>query len=487
MTLQVYDHQTRAKRDFVPVKPGQVGLYVCGLTVQDHPHLGHMYAFVACDMIRRYLEYLGYAVTHVQNFTDIDDKIIERARRENATVEAVAQRHMVSYYEAAAALQIKPAHHYPRVTEHMPQIIAFIERLIDRGHAYAAGGDVYFRVRSWSEYGKLSGRDLDEMRSGIRVPVGDQKQDPLDFALWKAASAREPGWDSPWGRGRPGWHIECSAMAIHYLGEHFDFHGGGRDLLFPHHENELAQSCCATGGGYANFWLHNGLLVLGKRKMSKSDGNFLDMGTLLTRYPAAVLRFFLLNAHFRSQLEYSDDRLREAATGYARLERGAQQLLLALQPPAHVVPAGLISLPGHQLLEAATTRRQRFFAAMDDDFNSGAAIGELFGLVRDLNLYLAATGGQGLDPEPLTMARDLLAEADRILGLFPGGLAALAPPAEQPSPEVVALAVQREDARTRRDWAAADLLREQILSLGWDVVDTPQGYRLSRTRVLAAD
>jgi len=508
MPLQILDHTTRTKRPFTPVRPGQVGLYVCGLTVQDRPHLGHMYAFVACDMIRRYLEHLGYAVTHVQNFTDIDDKIIERARREQMTPQAVAERNMVAYHEAAAALQIKPAHHYPRVTEHIDDIIAFIQRLIAREHAYEAGGDVYFRVRSWPGYGKLSGRDLDEMRSGIRVPVGDRKHDPLDFALWKSSPQREPGWDSPWGRGRPGWHIECSAMSTRYLGDHFDFHGGGRDLLFPHHENELAQSCCATGHNYVNYWLHNGLLVQGKRKMSKSDGNFMDMDTLLGRFPAAVLRFFLLNAQFRSQIEFSEDRLREAAAGYARLERGAQQVLVALaalevqeqdhdhadpaaasaapavltrqSPP---VPAGLISAPGHQLLEAAASRRRRFFAAMDDDFNSGGAIGELFGLIRDLNLYLAATGGQGLDPEPLARVRDLLAEADRILGLFPGGLAALAPELGRPPQEVAALSTRRQAARERQDWAEADLLRDQIAALGWDVVDTPHGYRVSPARL----
>ncbi len=487
MTLQVLDHLTRTKVPFVPVRPGHVGLYVCGLTVQDRPHLGHMYAFVACDMVRRYLEFLGFAVTHVQNFTDIDDKIIERARREGVSVETVARRNMERYHEAAAALQIKPAHHYPQVTEHIGDIVAFIERLLERGHAYAAGGDVYFPVRSWPAYGRLSGRDLAEMRAGIRVPVGDRKRDPLDFALWKSAAAQEPGWPSPWGRGRPGWHIECSAMAIRYLGEHFDFHGGGRDLLFPHHENELAQSCCATGLGYVNYWIHNGLLVLGKRKMSKSDGNFLDMDGLLERYPAAVLRFFLLNAHFRSQLECSEDRLREAAAGFGRLERGAQQLASVLADldgdcSSRRVPAGLISGPGIQLQEAAAARRRRFFAAMDDDFNSGAAIGELFGLVRDLNLYLAATERAGLDHEPLLAVRELLAEADGILGLFPRDLATAPATDSQAPAEVVALCRQRQEARRFADWAEADALRERILDLGWEVVDTPQGFRLSRAR-----
>jgi len=486
MTLQVYDHVTRAKRPFAPVESGRVGLYVCGLTVQDQPHLGHMYAFVACDMVRRYLEHLGYAVKHVQNFTDIDDKIIERARREGRSVAEVAERNMAAYHAAAAALRIKPAHHYPRVTEHLPEIVALVQRLLDRGHAYVAGGDVYFRVRSWPQYGRLSGRDLDAMRSGVRVAVGDRKEDPLDFALWKAAAAQEPGWDSPWGRGRPGWHIECSAMAARYLGDHFDFHGGGRDLLFPHHENELAQSCCATGGSYVNHWLHNGLLYLGKSKMSKSDGNFLAMDDLLARYPAEVLRFFLMNAHFRSQLDFGEDRLREAAAGYGRLHRGARRLaavLAAIEAGRdRPLPTGLVSTAGSALAEATETRRRRFFAAMDDDFNSGAAIGELFGQIRDLNQYLAETGGRGLDAAPLGAVRGCLAEADGVLGIFPQGLDALAAESEPIPPEVTALVAEREEARRRRDWPAADALRRQLRDRGWDVVDTPAGPPLAPGR-----
>ena len=512
MTLQIHDPTTRTRRPFTPVRPGEVGLYVCGLTVQDRPHLGHMYAFVACDMIRRYLEHLGYRVTHVQNFTDIDDKIIERARREGTDAGELAGRNIAAYHEVAAALGLQPAHHYPRVTEHIPDVIAMIGRLIEREHAYAAGGDVYFRVRSWPRYGRLSGRDLEEMRSGVRVEVGDRKEDPLDFALWKRSRAGEPAWDSPWGRGRPGWHIECSAMATRYLGEHFDFHGGGRDLLFPHHENELAQSCCATGGPYVNHWLHNGLLYLGKSKMSKSDGNFLAMDALLARYAPEVLRFFLLSAHFRSHLDFSEERLQEAAAGHERLRRGGERLQAALgdledgagpvgapdgagdqpaagepsgpagvpadAPSTRAVPAGLLSVPGGVLADAVAGRRRRFFAAMDDDFNSGGAIGELFGLVKDVNHYLGATGGWGLDAAPLRAARDLFAEADAILGLIPGGVVALAQ--ATPPAAVSRLAREREAARRRRDWAAADALRTRIQEAGWTVADTGRGSRLSR-------
>lgn len=483
MTLHVYDHVTRTRRPFQPVHPGRVGMYVCGLTVQDRPHLGHMFAFVACDMVRRYLEFLGLEVTHVQNFTDIDDKIIERARREGKTPTAVAEQNIDRYHEAAEALGIQPAHHYPRVTEHIDDIVAMIRTLVDGGHAYAAQGDVYFQVRSFEAYGRLSGRDLEAMRSGVRVAVGERKRDPLDFALWKASADDEPGWDSPWGRGRPGWHIECSAMSTRYLGDHFDFHGGGRDLLFPHHENEQAQSCCATGGPYVNHWLHNGLLYLGRSKMSKSDGNFLGMEVLLERYPAPVLRFFLLNSHFRSQLDFSDERLQETAASYQRLERGVTRLLLATERTGDagmVVPDGLVSAPGSRLLQAVEARRRGFFASMDDDFNSGGALGELFGLLRDVNQYLDETGGRGLDPGPLQACRELLAEADQILNLFPGGLEPLLADSDGIPPAVADLVARRQQAREAHDWATADSLRDEILQLGWNLLDGPGGTTVER-------
>jgi cysteinyl-tRNA synthetase len=477
-SLQIQDIVLGAKRPFVPVADGAVGLYVCGLTVQGPPHLGHMFAFVACDVVRRYLEYRGFAVTHVQNFTDIDDKIILRAREEGLSVTAVADRNIAAYHEVARALMIRPAHHYPRVTEHIPGIVDFIGRLIAAGNAYAAGGDVYFRVRSYPAYGQLSGRRVDEMRSGVRVEVGDVKEDPLDFALWKGAPADEPGWESPWGRGRPGWHIECSVMSTHYLGDHFDLHGGGRDLLFPHHENEVAQSCCATGQPYANFWLHNGMLTLAGRKMSKSDGNVLDLAALFARVPPAAVRFFLLSAHFRSQIEYGDDRVDEAAAAHNRLVRVSRRLLAILATPgADLLPPGLLSLPGEALARAVAEGRDRFFAALDDDFNTGGALGALFSVVRELNQYLAATGERGLDPGPLAAARDFLALADGILGLFEGGLGAEAASTAVPA-AVSSLAEARDEARRERDWARADEARRRIQELGYEVVDTPEGFRL---------
>jgi len=478
MALHVYDHVSRTKKLFEPVNPGRVGIYVCGMTVQDKPHVGHMFAFVACDMISRYLRYLGYEVEHVQNFTDIDDKIIARAKQEGIDYREVADRNIALFHEYAAKLGIRKVDRYPLATEHIPEIIAFIERLIEKGFAYVADGDVYFTVRSYSDYGRLSGRNVDDMRSGVRIEVGEKKQDPLDFALWKAAQEGEPAWDSPWGPGRPGWHIECSVMSTKYLGDVFDFHGGGRDLLFPHHENERAQSCCATGQEFVHFWLHNGLLFLGDKKMSKSDGNFFAIDDVTEIFPPEVIRFFLLNAHFRSQLDYSEERLREAEASYQRLRRGVSRLLEKLDSEAEPVPEGLISSQGKQLAKAVQEHKQRFFAAMDDDFNSGGAIGVLFGLIRDCNQYLATAPAELLDRQPLQEALALLADANEILGLLPAGLESVRETAAEIPAEVGDLVKQREEARAAKDWARADALRDEILRLGYTLEDGPSGTKV---------
>ncbi|MBU0742968.1 cysteine--tRNA ligase [bacterium] len=479
MTLHVYDHVARTRRKFEPIHPGRVGMYVCGMTVQDKPHVGHMFAFVACDMVRRYLEHLGYEVRHIQNFTDIDDKIIAKATEEGVDYRVVADRNIALYHEYAEALNIQPAHEYPLVTGHIPEIVAFIEGLVAKGHAYAAAGDVYFRVRSYDDYGFLSGRHVDDMRSGVRVEVGDNKEDPLDFALWKNAALGEPGWDSPWGRGRPGWHIECSVMSTKFLGNHFDFHGGGRDLLFPHHENECAQSCCGTGEQFVNYWLHNGLLFLGDKKMSKSDGNFFAMGDVLAKFRPEVIRFFLLNAHFRSQIDYSEERLREAEAALDRLVRGAVRLREKLASGVDPVPAGLVSEPGEILAKAVRNHRRRFFAAMDDDFNSAGAIGVLFGLVRDLNQYYSASGEQLVDVQCLEDAFGLFAAAAGILGLHRDGLAGLVAAGVTAIPdEILAMAAQRDAARARKDWAAADALRDEIQTRGFTVEDGASGTQV---------
>ncbi len=479
MTLHVYDHVTRSRRQFEPIHPGKVGMYVCGMTVQDKPHVGHMFAFVACDMVRRYLEYLGYEVTHIQNFTDIDDKIIAKATEEGIDFREVADRNIALYHEYAEVLNIQPAHEYPLVTGYIPEIIAFIDGLIAKDHAYASGGDVYFRVRSYDDYGFLSGRHVDDMRSGVRVEVGEKKDDPLDFALWKTAGDDEPGWESPWGRGRPGWHIECSVMSTKILGNHFDFHGGGRDLLFPHHENECAQSCCGTGEKFVNYWLHNGLLYLGDKKMSKSDGNFFAMGDVLAKFSPEVIRFYLLNAHFRSQIDYSEERLRASEAALDRLKRGAARLHEMLASTVDPVPEGLVSEPGEILAKAIRKHNRRFFAAMDDDFNSAGALGALFSLVRDLNQYYSAAGAAVLDAGILRDAWEFYAKGVDILGLLQGGLEALAGVGKNEIPaEILQLALDRDAARARKDWAAADSLRDEIQTKGFRVEDGPSGTQV---------
>jgi len=476
MALRVYDTLRQTKTEFVPTHPGKVGMYVCGMTVQDKPHMGHMLAFVSGDMIRRYLEFLGYEVTYVQNFTDIDDKIIDRANAEGVDYRVVAERNIAAYYEAARALHLKPATIYPFATKHIPEIIAMVETLVEKGHAYAADGDVYFRVRTKADYGKLSKRDVDDLQSGARIEVGEKKEDPLDFALWKGAKPGEPAWDSPWGPGRPGWHIECSAMSTKYLGETLDFHGGGEDLIFPHHENELAQSECATGKEFVHFWAHNGLLNLRGQKMSKSTGIFFAMEDVLREFSGAVVRFYLMSTHFRSQMEYSRERLENAQKAYERLTNACRSVDEQL---TRLGSAPAVSTPAGRDLEAAASRaREQFRAAMDDDFNSAGAIGYLFDLIKTYNIMrdgdAAAVAGSRAGLEAVRAA---LEEFDRILGLFPDGLPTSA---EDIPAEVVAEVEERDKAKKNKDFKRADHIRDRLLAAGFLIEDTPAGARIRR-------
>ena len=380
MALKVYDTYRAKKVDFEPVEKGRVGMYFCGMTVQDKPHMGHMLAFVSGDMVRRYLEFKGYEVTYVQNFTDIDDKILDKANEEGLDYREVADRNIQAYFDAAERLLIKPATLYPKATDHIKEILELIATLIEKDHAYAAAGDVYFRVRSFESYGKLSKRKIDDLMSGARIAIGEHKEDPLDFALWKASKENEPGWDSPWGKGRPGWHIECSAMSMKYLGNTLDFHGGGEDLIFPHHENELAQSEAATKEPFVRFWLHNGLLNLRGEKMSKSTGHFFAMEDVLEEYAGEVVRFYLLSAHFRTQNDYSRDRLQDAKKAYERLQLACRTIGENLTRLGEA--PGVSSAAGQSLKEAVEKAKTKFFDAMDDDFNSAGALGAVFDLVK---------------------------------------------------------------------------------------------------------
>jgi len=476
MTLRVYDTQRAKKVEFKPVHEGKVGIYFCGMTVQDKPHMGHMLAFVAGDMIRRYLEYKGYQVSYIQNFTDIDDKIIDKASKEGVGYREVAERNMKAYFDAANALHIKPATKYPLATEHIKEILDLIRKLVDRGHAYEAGGDVYFRIRTFSSYGKLSKRKIDDLISGARIAVGEHKEDPLDFALWKASKPNEPGWESPWGRGRPGWHIECSAMSMKYLGETLDFHGGGEDLIFPHHENELAQSEAATDRPFVNFWLHNGLLNLRGEKMSKSTGHFFAMEDVLKEYPGEVCRFYFLSAHFRKQTEYSRERLEEAKRSYERLHLACLSIDENLEKLG--VSAGISSPAGNALAEIAGKAKESFFEAMDDDFNGAGALGAVFDLVKTYYKLIDEKGAViTKDRGALEAVKDAIVTFDTVLGLFPRGF----PSHKGDVPdEVAALVAARQEARKTRDFQKADEIRQRLDDMGYIIEDTAGGSRVRK-------
>jgi len=469
MSLRVYDTRKRKKVPFEPVQPKRAGMYVCGMTVQDKPHVGHMRYAVAADVIRRYLESKGYDVTYVTNFTDIDDRIIDRAHKEGIPFEKVSERNMEAFLTYADLLNIRRATHYPRATEHLPEIIALIRRLIDKGHAYAAGRDVYFDVRSYPRYGELSGRKLDDMRQGVRIEVGEAKRDPLDFTLWKGAKPGEPSWPSPWGPGRPGWHIECSAMAMKYLGDTFDFHGGGQDLVFPHHENEIAQSEAATGRPFARYWIENGLVLLRGAKMSKSDQHFFLVEDVARRVEPEVIRFYLQSTHYRSPIEWNEDRLREAGIAYARLRAA---LAMGEKSGGSEAPAG----GKHKLLGEAQKTEKLFEESMEDDFNSAKAQGHLFDLAKSINRVAESDGLDAGGRAALAEATRTLRRLGETLGLFWDAKAR-----EEAVPEEVqALVRQRDEARLQKQWQRADELRAEIQALGYVLEDQKGGTRARR-------
>jgi len=476
MALRVYDTLGGKKKDFEPVEAGKVGIYFCGMTVQDKPHMGHMLAFVAGDMIRRYLEYKGFDVTYIQNFTDIDDKIIDKANEQCCSFQEIAEKNISAYFAAAEQLNIKRASLYPRATEHIQEIIDLIKELEDKGLAYKGGNDVYYRVRAFPGYGKLSKRNIDDLKSGARIEIGESKEDPLDFALWKGAKPAEPGWDSPWGRGRPGWHIECSAMSMKYLGKTLDFHGGGEDLIFPHHENELAQSEGATGCDFVHFWLHNGLLNLSGEKMSKSTGHFFAMEDVLKEYPGEIVRFYLLTTHFRSQTEFSRERLQEAKRGYERLRLACASIDEHLTKLGDT--PGVSSPAGKELEAAAEKAKAGLETSMDDDFNSAGAIGALFELVKTYNKMVDEKGpAVEQDRSALQAAKETICTFDSVLGLFKEGFPGK--PATVPA-EIMELVDRRQEARKARDFQKADALRAEIEKAGYIVDDRPDGARVRK-------
>ena len=457
MALKVYNTMARTKEDFAPAVPGEVRMYVCGVTPYDYSHIGHARSAVAFDVIRRWLEFRGFRVTTVRNYTDVDDKIIARANREAVSANEIAQRYIDAEARDMQALGVLLPSIAPKATEHIDGMIALIERLVARGIAYVVDGDVYFEIRRFPPYGKLSGKNPEDLLAGARVEVDERKRDPRDFALWKAAKPGEPSWPSPWGPGRPGWHIECSVMATRYLGDTFDIHGGGTDLIFPHHECEVAQSEADTGKTFARYWLHNGMVNFGAEKMSKSLGNTLTIRAMLERHDRDALRLWMLGTHYRNQLEWSEERVQESARALERLERPLQDAGESAEaPPAGALPSRLEPF------------RRRFVEAMDDDFNTPEALGALF----DLSRALRAGESSG---EELAAGAHELRRLGGALGLFTRDRDAGGPP-----PEVERLVAERAEARKRRDFRRSDELRGEIQRLGWLVEDTPGGSRLTR-------
>ncbi len=456
--LQIYNSLTRTKERFVPIEPGRVRMYVCGMTVYDYSHIGHARVLVVFDTVVRYLRAAGYRVTYVRNITDIDDKIIRRASEAGVDFIALTQRFIAAMREDAAALGVLAPDVEPCATGHIEGIVAMIATLVERGFAYRAdNGDVYYDVSRFPDYGRLSGERPEGLRAGARVEIGEAKDDPLDFVLWKAAKPGEPSWDSPWGPGRPGWHIECSAMSTAHLGAHFDIHGGGQDLRFPHHENEIAQSEAATGEPFVNYWMHAGFVRVNEEKMSKSLGNFFTIREVLERYPAEAVRLFLLSSHYRSPLNYGEEQLEAARLSLARLYTALRGL------PVEEVGAGAEAAPF----------QARFAAAMDDDFNTPEAIAALFDLAREINRVraqderLAARLGAHLRAAGAVLGL-LQRDPEQALREGAGGEAL-------EEERIEALIRERDAARRRRDWAAADALRARLLAAGVVLEDGPGG------------
>lgn len=465
MDLVVYNTLTRHKEPFEPLEPGHVRMYVCGPTVYDEPHIGHARAAIAFDVIRRTLEAAGLRVTYVQNITDVDDKIIQRAAEQNRTPWEVADEYTRAYDDAMRALGVRPPNSAPRATGHIAEMLALTSALIERGVAYESGGDVYFAVERFAEYGRLSNRTLEEMRAGDRVDPDPRKRDPYDFALWKSAKPGEPSWPSPWGPGRPGWHIECSAMSMKYLGETFDIHGGGLDLIFPHHENEIAQSVCGSAGGFARVWLHNGFVTIEGEKMSKSLGNFVTVRDVLARAPAPVVRYLLAAAHYRTPLDFSEQGLEDA--------RGAWRRLATFRRNADEVVGATLGRPDGIDADTGGAEgwREKFLAAMSDDFNAPEAIAVLFDLVSTAN-PLVERGDSG-ELLPLLITFD---ELTGVLGLNPAGGAEARAGADL-APLVDYLLRLREEARGAKDFKRADEIRSVLGSAGVVVEDKPGGPR----------
>ena len=461
--MKIYNSLTRKKEEFVPLEPGKVSMYVCGPTVYNYFHIGNGRTFIVFDTIRRYMEYRGYEVNFVQNFTDIDDKMINKANEENTTVKEIGDKYICEYYKDADGLNIKRATTNPRATEYISEIIDFVSGLIEKGYAYEVNGDVYFRTKKFEGYGQLIGQNLDDLQAGARINVDERKEDPMDFAIWKAQKPGEPAWECPWGLGRPGWHIECSGMAKNLLGDTIDIHAGGMDLAFPHHENEIAQSEALTGKKFANYWMHAAFLNVNNQKMSKSLNNFLTARDALKEYDADVIRFLMLSGHYRIQLNFSNELLESAKASIERLYNAIGNLENLISE----VKNEKMTEEEIKYLESLDTYRQRYIEKMDDDFNTADAISVLFDLIRDTNSNIGINSSKELCEKALELIRELGLPLGILQKTTKGDLEA----------EIEALIAERQQARKDRNFALADKIRDDLKAKGIELLDTPQGVR----------
>jgi len=464
--MKIYNTLTKKKEEFIPIDENELKIYVCGPTVYNYFHIGNARPFVVFDTLRKYLTYRGKNVKFVQNFTDVDDKIINKAREEGTSAHEISEKYIEEYYKDAKALNIDKATVHPKVTENIDEIINFIQSLIEKGNAYEVDGDVYFSTRSFNDYGKLSKQNIEDLEAGARIEVGEKKQDPLDFALWKAQkSSDEPAWESPWGKGRPGWHIECSVMSTKYLGETIDIHAGGQDLTFPHHENEIAQTEAQTGKPFANYWMHNGYITIDNEKMSKSKGNFFTVREILKEYDGEVIRFFLLSGHYRNPINFSRELMDQAKNALSRIRNAKNNLI-------HLVEnsSGSISEEEIQSFKSLEKYREKFISAMDDDLNTADAISAIFELIKDINTKTI----KGSTKEFAEKCLSLLDELTGVLGI----LRETSKEDDAIDDEIQKLVEERQAARKEKNFARADEIRDILREKGITLEDTPQGVRI---------
>jgi cysteinyl-tRNA synthetase len=461
--IKIYNTLNNKKEEFVPIEKNKVKMYVCGPTVYNFFHIGNGRTFIVFDTIRRYFEYRGYEVKFVQNFTDIDDKMINKANAEGTTVKELGDRYIKEYYQDADSLNIERATVNPRATEYMEEIVSFVSELIEKGYAYEVDGDVYFSTKRFTKYGRLSGQNIEDLQAGARINVDERKQDPMDFAVWKSQKTGEPGWQSPWGLGRPGWHIECSCMAKKILGETIDIHAGGSDLVFPHHENEIAQSEALTGKPFANYWMHSAFVNVNNVKMSKSLNNFFTAREILDAYEADVIRFLMLSAHYRQQLNFSEELLESAKVSVERIYNTIANLENLLDE----VKLETSNEDEKAYLDSLNKHRDKYIERMDDDFNTADAITSIFDLIKDINTNISAISSK----EAITKALELIRELGGPLGMLQKSTKISL------EDEIEQLVEQRQQARKNRDWALADKIRDELKERGIVLEDTPQGVR----------